>query len=136
MVRSIEREIRANISPQEPMPDGGDVHPAMANRTTANPKSISFFFMVSSILRGMASYDRARAGRQARVGLGALAGSAAHGTGDLGKDLANVCRNAGHNCTSGNSDKAGHKSIFDEVLAFCVEPDSGDESVLLDHIHV
>ena len=52
--------------------------------------------------------------------LGALAGGAAHGAGNLGKYLADVGRNARHDRARGDGHKAGHECVFDEVLTFGV----------------
>ena len=68
--------------------------------------------------------------------LGALAGGAAHRARDLREDLADVVGDARHDSARGDSDEAGHQSVFDKVLAFGVLKDRKRIEDVLDTVHI
>ena len=60
--------------------------------------------------------------RETKPGLGTLTGGAAHGTADLGEDLADIIRHTRHDRARRNGDETSHQGVFDQVLAPSVFP--------------
>jgi hypothetical protein len=58
-----------------------------------------------------------------------------HSAGDLAEDRADAGRNAWHDSACGNRDKTSHQSIFNEVLASGVFPNSQLPNQISDPCH-
>ena len=69
---------------------------------------------------------------------GCLAGGGCsrHRAGDLAEDRADAGRNTRHDRARGNGDEAGHESVFNEVLASSVLPNSQLPNQIGDPCHV